>query len=627
MILMAIEEISKSYLEKKLIQEITFGINEGDKIGLLGINGTGKSTLLKILAGQENPDSGKITKARNLKVAYLPQNPEFDEGGLVLEQVFAGEWPQMRALREYNRALEKPDNPEILIELSQRMDFLSAWDLESEAKSILTKLGISNYNEKIENLSGGQKKRVALARALIQPSDILILDEPTNHLDNETIQWLEDFLKDHKGASIMVTHDRYFLDRVSNIILELDGGDLFSYKGNYSYYIEKKLEREDSQRAFERKRKSLYRKELAWMMQGAKARSTKQKARIQRFEKLKENSAIQSEDTLDISVTSSRLGKKIISLHNIEKAYDNVSLIKDFSYTVLRDDRIGILGNNGTGKTTLLKIIEGGVTPDSGMVEYGETVNIGFFEQETPFIDGDIRAIDYIKQGGELVKTNEGILISASEMLERFMIPSEIQYSPLNKLSGGEKRRLYLLRVLMEAPNVLLMDEPTNDLDIETLQILEDYIEEFPGPVIIVSHDRYMLNKISEKVFVFEDSKINEYTGNYDFFIKSRGELYSPEIKQKSASTQKPKTREKKEKLKFSFNENREWGMIEDDINKLEERLLEVEEILVREASDYQKLQEIIKEKDILEKELEEKMERWLYLQDKAEKINNLSEE
>ena len=627
MILMAIEEISKSYLEKKLIQEVTFGINEGDKIGLIGINGTGKSTLLRILAGQENPDSGKITKARNLKVAYLPQNPEFDEGGLVLEQVFAGEWPQMKALREYNRALEKPTNPEILIELSQRMDFLSAWDLESEAKSILTKLGISNYNEKIENLSGGQKKRVALARALIQPSDILILDEPTNHLDNETIQWLEDLLKNRKGASIMVTHDRYFLDRVSNIILELDGGDLFTYKGNYSYYIEKKLEREDSLRAFERKRKSLYKKELAWMMQGAKARSTKQKARIQRFENLKENPVVQTEDSLDISVTSSRLGKKIISLHNIEKAYNNETLIKDFSYTVLRDDRIGILGNNGTGKTTLLKIIEGGVTPDSGMVEYGETVNIGFFEQETPFIDGDIRAIDYIKQGGELIKTNEGILISASEMLERFMIPSEIQYSPLNKLSGGEKRRLYLLRVLMEAPNVLLMDEPTNDLDIETLQILEDYIEEFPGPVIIVSHDRYMLNKISEKVFVFEDSKINEYTGNYDFFMKTRGELCSPEIKQKSASTQKPKAREKKEKLKFSFNENREWGMIEDDINKLEERLLEVEKNLVREASDYQRLQEIIKEKDILEKELEEKMERWLYLQDKAEKINNLSEE
>ena len=627
MILMAIEEISKSYLEKKLIQEVTFGINEGDKIGLIGINGTGKSTLLRILAGQENPDSGKITKARNLKVAYLPQNPEFDEGGLVLEQVFAGEWPQMKALREYNRALEKPDNPEILIELSQRMDFLSAWDLESEAKSILTKLGISNYNEKIENLSGGQKKRVALARALIQPSDILILDEPTNHLDNETIQWLEDLLKNRKGASIMVTHDRYFLDRVSNIILELDGGDLFTYKGNYSYYIEKKLEREDSLRAFERKRKSLYKKELAWMMQGAKARSTKQKARIQRFENLKENPVVQTEDSLDISVTSSRLGKKIISLHNIEKAYNNETLIKDFSYTVLRDDRIGILGNNGTGKTTLLKIIEGGVTPDSGMVEYGETVNIGFFEQETPFIDGDIRAIDYIKQGGELIKTNEGILISASEMLERFMIPSEIQYSPLNKLSGGEKRRLYLLRVLMEAPNVLLMDEPTNDLDIETLQILEDYIEEFPGPVIIVSHDRYMLNKISEKVFVFEDSKINEYTGNYDFFMKTRGELCSPQIKQKSASTQKPKAREKKEKLKFSFNENREWGMIEDDINKLEERLLEVEKNLVREASDYQRLQEIIKEKDILEKKLEEKMERWLYLQDKSEKINNPSEE
>lgn len=624
MVLMSIEEVSKSYLEKKLIKGVTFGINEGDKIGLIGINGTGKSTLLKLLAGVESPDIGEITRTRNLKVGYLPQNPDFDQGGLVLEQVFSGDWPQMKVLREYNRALEKPEDQDKLIELSQKMDSLSAWDLESEAKSILTKLGISNYNEKIENLSGGQKKRVALARALIQPSDILILDEPTNHLDNETIQWLEDFLKDRKGASIMVTHDRYFLDRVTNIILELDGGNLFTYKGNYSYYIEKKLEREDSIIAFERKRKSLYRKELAWMMQGAKARSTKQKARIQRFENLKGNLVIKSEDSFDISIASSRLGKKIISLQNIKKIYDGKTLINDFSYTVLRDDRIGILGNNGTGKTTLLKIIAGEVSPDSGSVEYGETIKIGLFEQETPFMDNDLRAIDYIKEAGESVKTNEGVLISVSEMLERFMIPSEIQYSPLKKLSGGEKRRLYLLKVLMDAPNVLLMDEPTNDLDIETLQILEDYIEEFPGPVILVSHDRYMLNKISEKVFVFEDSKINGYTGNYDFFMEN---IKDTEKDEKSTPNQKPKPREKKEKLKFTFNEKREWETIEDDINKLEEMLLKVEENLIVEASDYQKLQEIIKEKEIIEQNLEEKMERWVYLQDKAENIENSLEE
>lgn len=624
MVLMSIEEVSKSYLEKKLIKGVTFGINEGDKIGLIGINGTGKSTLLKLLAGVESPDIGEITRTRNLKVGYLPQNPDFDQGGLVLEQVFSGDWPQMKVLREYNRALEKPEDQDKLIELSQKMDSLSAWDLESEAKSILTKLGISNYNEKIENLSGGQKKRVALARALIQPSDILILDEPTNHLDNETIQWLEDFLKDRKGASIMVTHDRYFLDRVTNIILELDGGNLFTYKGNYSYYIEKKLEREDSIIAFERKRKSLYRKELAWMMQGAKARSTKQKARIQRFENLKGNLVIKSEDSFDISIASSRLGKKIISLQNIKKIYDGKTLINDFSYTVLRDDRIGILGNNGTGKTTLLKIIAGEVSPDSGSVEYGETIKIGLFEQETPFMDNDLRAIDYIKEAGESVKTNEGVLISVSEMLERFMIPSEIQYSPLKKLSGGEKRRLYLLKVLMDAPNVLLMDEPTNDLDIETLQILEDYIEEFPGPVILVSHDRYMLNKISEKVFVFEDSKINGYTGNYDFFMEN---IKDTEKDEKSTPNQKPKPREKKEKLKFTFNEKREWETIEDDINKLEEMLLKVEENLIIEASDYQKLQEIIKEKEIIEQNLEEKMERWVYLQDKAENIENSLEE
>ncbi len=626
MILMAIEGISKSYLEKKLIQDVTFGINDGDKIGLIGVNGTGKSTLLKLLAGLENPDTGSIVRTKNLKVAYLPQDPIFNQEGLVLEEVFQGDWPQMQVLRDYNKALNERDNQEKLISLSQKMDQLSAWDLESKAKIILNTLGISNYNEKIKHLSGGQKKRVALARALIQPSDLLILDEPTNHLDNETIQWLEDFLKDRKGASIMVTHDRYFLDRVSNLILELDKGDLFTYKGNYSYYIERKLDREDSLRAFERKRKSLYKKELAWMMQGAKARSTKQKARIQRFDNLKEGAINLSKDKLDISVAGRRLGKKIISLNNIAKAYDNKILFKDFSYTLLKDDRIGVLGKNGTGKTSLLKIISGDLEVDSGSIEYGETVKIGFYKQEMPQVDDNIRAIDYIKAGGELIKTDEDILISASDMMERFMIPSEIQYSPLKKLSGGERRRLYLLRVLMEAPNVLLMDEPTNDLDIETLQILEDYIESFKGPVIIVSHDRYMLNKVSEKVFVFEDFRINEYTGNYDFFIESKNAQKAIQVKEKSLPSQDTRTRGRKEKLKFSFNEEREWESIEEDINNLEAKILQFEESLTKEASDYQKLELIIKDKEKAEKDLEEKLNRWIYLQDKAEKIKSISE-
>ena len=626
MILMAIEGISKSYLEKKLIQDVTFGINDGDKIGLIGVNGTGKSTLLRLLAGLENPDTGSIVRTKNLKVAYLPQDPIFNLEGLVLEEVFQGDWPQMQVLRDYNKALNERDNQEKLISLSQKMDQLSAWDLESKAKIILNTLGINNYNEKIKHLSGGQKKRVALARALIQPSDLLILDEPTNHLDNETIQWLEDFLKDRKGASIMVTHDRYFLDRVSNLILELDKGDLFTYKGNYSYYIERKLEREDSLRAFERKRKSLYKKELAWMMQGAKARSTKQKARIQRFDNLKEGAINLSKDKLDISVAGRRLGKKIISLNNIAKAYDNKILFKDFSYTLLKDDRIGVLGKNGTGKTSLLKIISGDLEVDSGSIEYGETVKIGFYKQEMPQVDDNIRAIDYIKAGGELIKTDEDILISASDMMERFMIPSEIQYSPLKKLSGGERRRLYLLRVLMEAPNVLLMDEPTNDLDIETLQILEDYIESFKGPVIIVSHDRYMLNKVSEKVFVFEDFRINEYTGNYDFFIESKNAQKAIQVKEKSLPSQDTRTRGRKEKLKFSFNEEREWESIEEDINNLEAKILQLEESLTKEASDYQKLELIIKDKEKAEKDLEEKLNRWIYLQDKAEKIKSISE-
>ncbi len=626
MILMAIEGISKSYLEKKLIQDVTFGINDGDKIGLIGVNGTGKSTLLKLLAGLENPDTGSIVRTKNLKVAYLPQDPIFNQEGLVLEEVFQGDWPQMQVLRDYNKALNERDNQEKLISLSQKMDQLSAWDLESKAKIILNTLGISNYNEKIKHLSGGQKKRVALARALIQPSDLLILDEPTNHLDNETIQWLEDFLKDRKGASIMVTHDRYFLDRVSNLILELDKGDLFTYKGNYSYYIERKLDREDSLRAFERKRKSLYKKELAWMMQGAKARSTKQKARIQRFDNLKEGAINLSKDKLDISVAGRRLGKKIISLNNIAKAYDNKILFKDFSYTLLKDDRIGVLGKNGTGKTSLLKIISGDLEVDSGSIEYGETVKIGFYKQEMPQVDDNIRAIDYIKAGGELIKTDEDILISASDMMERFMIPSENQYSPLKKLSGGERRRLYLLRVLMEAPNVLLMDEPTNDLDIETLQILEDYIESFKGPVIIVSHDRYMLNKVSEKVFVFEDFRINEYTGNYDFFIESKNAQKAIQVKEKSLPSQDTRARGRKEKLKFSFNEEREWESIEEDINNLEAKILQFEESLTKEASDYQKLELIIKDKEKAEKDLEEKLNRWIYLQDKAEKIKSISE-
>ncbi|MDR7871218.1 MAG: ABC-F family ATP-binding cassette domain-containing protein [Tissierellaceae bacterium] len=620
MILLNIENVSKAYTDRILLDNVSFGIHEGDKIGLIGVNGAGKSTLLKLLANVEVPDSGRIIRSNDVNIEYLSQDIDIDPNANIIEQVFRGSSENMQVLRRYNKAVSNPNtSKEDIIKLSQEMDSKGIWELESEAKNVLTQLGIHDFEQKMENLSGGQRKRVALASALINPSDLLILDEPTNHLDNETINWLEDYLSKRKGALLMITHDRYFLDRVVHKILELDMGKLYSYEGNYAYYLERKAERENIELASERKRQSIYRKELAWMKQGAKARSTKQKARIQRFQDLGDRELVLDKKELDIAIGTSRLGRKIIEINNISKSYDNNKLIDNFSYTVLRDDRVGILGANGMGKSTLLKIISGKLEPDSGSVEIGETVKLGIFEQETADMDDEQRAIEYIKDGGEFVKTIDGDRISASQMMEKFMFSKDLQWAPIGKLSGGEKRRLYLLRVLMESPNVLILDEPTNDLDIQTLTILEDYLEDFPGAVIIVSHDRYLLDKVVEKVFVFEgDGSIVQYTGNYAYFKEIQKEK---EVQEKAPK--KEKVREKKKTLKLSFNEQREWDVIDEEIANLEEKMDNIDKEIEACATDYVKLQELLNEKELIEQQLEEKMDRWVYLSELVEQIEN----
>lgn len=620
MILLNVENISKSYTEKTLLKDVSFGITDNDKIGLIGVNGTGKTTLLRLLAGLEETDEGRIIKTNNVNIEYLPQNPYFDGKAKVIQQVFKGNSQNMKVIRDYESAITNPyTSKEEIIRLSQLMDNINGWELESEAKNVLIKLGISNFEEVIDNLSGGQKKRVALASALINPSDLLILDEPTNHLDNETIDWLEDYLSRRKGALLMITHDRYFLDRVVNQIMELDRGILYSYKGNYSYFVEKKSEREDMDISSELKRQNLFRRELAWMRQGAQGRATKQKARIQRFNEIEDNAANLNKERLEISVASTRLGKKIIEVRDISKSYGDNDLIKDFTYTVLRDDRVGILGANGLGKSTLLNILSGEIEPDSGSVEIGETVKMGVFSQETNHLDDSQRAIDYIKEGGEYISTSDGTKITASQMLEKFMFPPDLQWTPIGKLSGGEKRRLHLLRILMEAPNLLLLDEPTNDLDIQTLTILEDYIEDFQGAVIIVSHDRYLLDKIVEKVFVFEgNGKIVGHTGNYSYFKET---IKENELKE-DKTPKKERIKEQSKILKFTYKELREWETIDEDIAKIEGDIDKLDKEMEVAASEYTRLQELLNQKQELEKKLEEKMERWMYLSELSEKID-----
>ncbi|WP_252250758.1 ABC-F family ATP-binding cassette domain-containing protein [Clostridium sp. ZBS13] len=632
--IITLENIYKSYSEKILLNNISLGINDGDKIGLIGINGAGKSTFLKVVGGRDEFFDGSITKGKNVRIEYLSQNPDFKSGATVLEQIFRGDTKEMKLLMEYEDILVKINTcngeefnklNDKLIKLQGQIDSFNLWDLESEAKSILNKLGISNYNEIMDNLSGGQKKRVALASALITPCELLILDEPTNHLDAESIEWLEEFLNTRKGALLMITHDRYFLDRVTNRIIELDRGNLYTYPGNYTAFLEKKVERLETEQVKEEKRDALIRNELKWVRRGAKARTTKQKARLQRFDELVNTKSIEIKDNVDISFVGSRLGKKIVELYDVNKSFDKKQIIKDFNYLFLRDDRIGIVGENGAGKTTLVNLIRGLIPLDSGRIEIGDTVKVGCFAQDNAHIDHNLRVIDYVKEGGEYIPTDDGTKITASSMCERFLFDSTMQYTPIEKLSGGEKRRLHLLRVLMESPNFLILDEPTNDLDIETLKILESFLDEFMGIVIVVSHDRYFLDRICNKIFSYEgDGLIKEYNGNYsDFLIAKEIEKNNKSLENEKSTNKvkKERVKNKEDKPKFTFKEQKEFETIDGDISTLESKIEHLDKDLEKNATNYGKLNELMKEKEFLEQELEQKYERWEYLNEIAASI------
>lgn len=600
--LLTIENMSKSYTERMLFDHVSFGINEGEKIGVIGINGTGKSTLLKIIAGIEEPDSGAVVKGKKVRIGYLAQTPEFDNELTILQNVVLNQ----KAEEEYR-------------------------NLEGEAAAMLVKLGIADVNAYPGKLSGGQKKRVALVRTLLTPAEILVLDEPTNHLDNEMAEWLEDYLTKYRGAFIMITHDRYFLDKVTNKIIELDKGNIYTYNANYSKFLELKAEREDMVLATERKAKSLFRMELEWMQRGARARSTKQKAHIQRFEELKDRKGIEIDGKVEINALSSRMGKKTIELNNISKAFGERTLINDFTYILLPGDRIGIVGANGCGKSTLLNIMTGKLEPDFGSIETGTTIKLGYFSQENEYMDESLKVIEYIRETAEYIQTSDGT-ITASQMCEKFLFTGAMQYSVIAKLSGGEKRRLYLLKVLMEAPNILILDEPTNDLDIQTLTILEDYLETFPGIVVTVSHDRYFLDKIATRIFSFENGRIRQYEGNFTDYKEARslrdeGQVTSLSNSspgnssgdQKSASVATWK--QKSNKIKFTYQEQKEFDTIDEDIASLENQIAETEVEIGNAATNYSKLNELMTKKEQLEKSLEEKMDRWVYLNDLAEQI------
>ena len=612
MILLNAEKISKGYSDRQLLDGCSLAVGQGDKIGLIGVNGTGKSTLLKVMAGVDFPDSGTVTRSGGVRVAYLPQNPEFAPETTVLQQVMTGV------------AIDKARAKEAKV--VQQAD-------EYQCKSILTQLGLSDYDQPIGQLSGGQKRRVALACALAAESEVLILDEPTNHIDSEMVDWLESYLKRYQGAILMVTHDRYFLERVVNRIVELDRGKLYSYPANYSQYLELKAQREEMALATERKRQSLYRKELAWIQRGARARSTKAQFRVDRFEELKKPGYVPDQSKLEVSALSSRLGKKIIEIEQISKSFDGKVLVKDFSYNLLKGDRVGIIGPNGYGKTTLVRMICGLLEPDQGRIVRGETVRIGYFSQESfagEDFDPTVKAIDYIRHISQEIQTPEGTL-TAAQMMEKFLFPADLQYTEIGRLSGGERRRLYLLRVLMEAPNVLVLDEPTNDLDIETLAVLEDYLEQFPGVVIAVSHDRYFLDKLMNHVFVLAgNGEVRHYTGGYaDYRADVASERQHLAAQQRLDSQPLPNSSPKKtsggrshqEKLKFSFKEQREYEEIDGVIAGLEEKIAQTEALIAQNASDYAALQELTAEKEELEAQLTAKMERWVYLNDLAERI------
>ena len=589
MVLITCENLKKSYTEKPLIDGLSITINDTDKIGLVGVNGTGKSTLLKIIAGVVEHEAGNIIRSRELKTAYLPQDPEYDGNLTVMEQA-------MEYLRQSGSDAE-----------------------EHRCRAMLNKLGFDSYEQKMSELSGGQRKRVAMAAVLTQESNLLILDEPTNHMDSDIIEWLENFLKSYRGALFMITHDRYFLDRVTNRIVEIEGGKLYSYDGNYDYYLEAKAAREDMMYAAERKRLAIYKKELAWIRRGARARTTKAKGRIQRFEELEAAKLVVDDSALEINTVTSRLGRKIIELDSVSKAYGEKQLIKDFSYMILRNDRIGIIGPNGCGKSTLLKMIIGEIEADAGTLEKGDTVKIGYFSQENEALDEDKRIIKFVEEIASSIKVKDGTL-SASQMLERFLFPAYMHSIKVGALSGGEKRRLYLLSILMQAPNVLIFDEPTNDLDIDTLTVLEDYLDDFPGAVIIVSHDRYFLDRLAVRTFAFEeDGYIGHYIGGYTDWYEQHRE----KEKQKEAVVKKEtaERRPKQKKLKFSYKEAKEYETIEETIAGLEEKLAALEEEMNSCGADFGRLSELSKEKEQLDEQLLEKMDRWEYLEELAARI------
>ncbi|MGO0061408.1 ABC-F family ATP-binding cassette domain-containing protein [Brevibacillus fluminis] len=636
--LLTVEQLSKSYGEKVLFDNISFHIAESQRIGLIGINGTGKSSLLQIIAGLESADSGKIVHANHFQSVYLPQNPEFDQQGTVLDQVFYGDSPLMQVLRDYELALSEleaaPDDErkqQRLFTVQQRMDALNAWDAGTNAKTVLTKLGITNFQQPIAQLSGGQKKRVAMARALIQPADLLILDEPTNHIDNETVEWLEEYLARYKGALLMVTHDRYFLDRVTNRTFELDRGKLYSYEGNYASFLEKKAEREERELAMEDKRQNLLRRELAWLRRGAKARTTKQKARVQRAEALRDQKVDGPADNLDMALGASRLGKKVLELEHVSKQFGDRTLIHDLNYIVLPDDRLGIIGPNGSGKSTLLNMMAGRIAPDSGEIVTGSTVKLAYYTQENVEMNEKLRVIDYIKEAAEVIRTADGEMITASQMLERFLFPPHLQYTWISRLSGGERRRLYLLRTLMGEPNVLFLDEPTNDLDIQTLSILEDYLEQFPGAVITVSHDRYFLDRTVDHLFAFEgDGSIRRFNGNYSEYLEMRKEeqaLQAEQVKnQATAKAAESKTdsaasRTANRTRKLSYKEQKEWDEIEDKIAAMEARIAQIQTEIAKAGSDIEKVQKLYAEEQQLSQQLEQTLERWTELSELVEEI------
>ena len=588
--LLSAEHLSINFGSRQLLDDVNFYLNEGDKVGVIGINGTGKSTFLKVLSGVTEPDGGTISRNPNVQISLLSQNPVMDEDATVLEQVFLHFPAEFRALNEY------------------------------EAKAMLNRLGITDFAQKVGTLSGGQRKRVALAAALIHPADVLILDEPTNHLDSEMVAWLEDWLRRFKGGLVMVTHDRYFLERVVNHITELSRGKLYHYEANYSKYLELREQRQEMAEASERKRQSILRVEREWIMRGCKARTTKSKERIQRYEALLNQDAPETDESVQMAAASSRLGKKIIELHDVSKSFDGRPIVSRFSYNLLRSDRIGIVGRNGAGKSTLLHLIAGELAPDSGTVEVGATVKIGHFSQEGRELDLHQRVYDFIHDIADEVKTDEGTF-SANQMMERFLFPGDLQSVPIGRLSGGERRRLYLLSVLMEAPNVLLLDEPTNDLDVTTLSILEDYLQGFPGPILAVSHDRFFLDKLAESIFeVRGDGEIHRFTGNWTDWQAKRREADTPAPKAEKPRPAAERPRERK--LKFSFKEQREFETIDDELAKLEADIAACQAEQAACGSDYVKLQELQARQAELEAALEEKTERWVYLNELKEQID-----